>query len=242
MIQTFSAMLLAHALAEFLLQDKRMLGGGLRPAPFVLHGVLVLAAAGLCLGSASPWLLALTGAHLAVDLAHATFARHTRHRSGLALFLTDQGAHVLTLSLLAVWQPGLWAAGRWADHPALPALMAVAAGLILTLRAGGVAIGLLMAPWAEHSPKGLIGGGRAIGYLERGLIFMLILGGQPGGIGFLIAAKSVLRFGTVGDDRAVSEYVIIGTLASFGWAILAAFLTVFLLNQLPPLGIVLLAP
>jgi len=237
MIQTFSALLLAHAFADFLLQDNRMLGGGLRPAAFVLHGVLVMATAVLCLGSASPWLFALTAAHLAVDLAHVAFPRQPGHRGGLTLFLADQGAHLLTLTLLAVWQPDLWAGGRWADSSALPALMAVAAGLILTLRAGGIAIGLLMAPWADHSPKGLIGGGRAIGYLERGLIFMLILGGQPGGIGFLIAAKSVLRFGTVGDDRAVSEYVIIGTLASFGWAILTAFLTVFLLNQLPPLGI-----
>lgn len=59
-----------------------------------------------------------------------------------------------------------------------------------------------------------------IGLLERGLIFALILLGQPGGVGLLIAAKSILRFGAVKDDRALSEYVIIGTLASFAWALL----------------------
>lgn len=242
MIQTFCALLLAHALANFMLQGKGISERKLWPATFALHGVLVLAAAALCLGSGTPWLFALVGAYLVIDLVKAIFKRQMAHRAGLTVFLTGQGAHLLTLTVLAIWQPGLWAAGCWADIPALPALMALAAGFILTLRAGGIAIGLLMAPWADHSPKGLAGGGRAIGYLERGLIFMLILGGQPGGIGFLIAAKSVLRFGTVGDDRAVSEYVIIGTLASFGWAILTSFLTVFLLNRLPTLGISLLAP
>ena len=54
--------------------------------------------------------------------------------------------------------------------------------------------------------------------------------------------KSILRFGTVKDDRRVSEYVIIGTLASFGWAILWASATAALLDLLPPLGIFVPTP
>ena len=79
--------------------------------------------------------------------------------------------------------------------------------------------------------------GRQIGLLERGLIFALILGGQPLGVGFLIAAKSVLRFGTASRDQRSAEYVIIGTLASFGWAIVAVQLTLLLLAHLPRLEI-----
>ena len=94
-----------------------------------------------------------------------------------------------------------------------------------------------MEPWSDASPHGLPNGGRAIGHLERGLIFLLILSDLAAGIGFLIAAKSVLRFGSVGDDRALSEYVIIGTLASFGWAIVTSTGTVALLSFLTPLGI-----
>jgi hypothetical protein len=101
---------------------------------------------------------------------------------------------------------------------------------------------MYMEPWAGHSPRGLPDGGRAIGQLERGLIFLLVFTGMPEGIGFLIAAKSVLRFGSVSDDRKVSEYVIIGTLASFGWAILASFATVWALHYLTPLGIPDLTP
>ena len=60
---------------------------------------------------------------------------------------------------------------------------------------------------------------------------------QAAGIGFLIAAKSVLRFETTSKDQKAGEYVIIGTLASFGWALLFGYATRALLADLPPLGI-----
>ena len=89
---------------------------------------------------------------------------------------------------------------------------------------------------------GMPGGGKMIGLLERGLIYILVLAGLPIGIGFLVAAKSVLRFetakeGDLAENRKRSEYVIIGTLASFGWAILVSLAILFLLAQLPDLGI-----
>jgi hypothetical protein len=50
---------------------------------------------------------------------------------------------------------------------------------------------------------------------------------QPNGIGFLIAAKSVLRFSEIKEpgQRKVAEYVIIGTFLSFGWALVVSVLT-----------------
>ena len=50
--------------------------------------------------------------------------------------------------------------------------------------------------------------------------------GEPTGIGFLIAAKSILRFAEIKDaiQRKVAEYTIIGTFLSFGWALLIAML------------------
>jgi len=102
-------------------------------------------------------------------------------------------------------------------------------------------VGLLMEPFAtrlssEITAESLPGAGRLIGTLERGLIFALVLSGQSAGVGLLVAAKSILRFGAVRDDRALSEYVLIGTLASFGWALVVAFATLYGLGQLPPLG------
>lgn len=85
--------------------------------------------------------------------------------------------------------------------------------------------------------NGLQDGGRQIGLLERGLIFLFILANLPLGVGFLIGAKSILRFGTASRDQRTAEYVIIGTLASFGWAIVAALATQAALGHLPPLEI-----
>ena len=68
------------------------------------------------------------------------------------------------------------------------------------------------------------------------MILMLVIAGQPDGIGFLIAAKSLLRFNELArdQDRRVSEYVIIGTLASFAWGLTTAFATRLTLAALSP--------
>lgn len=55
--------------------------------------------------------------------------------------------------------------------------------------------------------------GRVIGYLERSLILVLILTGNIGAIGFVLAAKGFTRFKQL-DDRDSAEYVLIGTLLS----------------------------
>jgi hypothetical protein len=43
--------------------------------------------------------------------------------------------------------------------------------------------------------------------------------------GFVVAAKSVLRFGEARNDQKLAEYILIGTLLSFGLAIVAASVT-----------------
>lgn len=233
MIETLTALFLAQVLADFLLQPDRMVAGKRKPLWFLAHTAIVLATAIAATGSLHPALFALTLGHALIDAA-----KLATRRTDATAFLLDQLAHIATLLLTAALAPGLFASGLWADMPQLPALFALAAGAIWTIRAGGHAIGLLMAPWtALIAMDGLPNGGRAIGQLERGLIFVMILGGLPEGIGFLIAAKSVLRFGTVREEAKLSEYVIIGTLASFAWALLSAFVTLAVLETLPPLGI-----
>jgi hypothetical protein len=260
MPETLAALLLAHTLADFVFQTNWMVAQKRKPAAIAVHIAVVLVAAIALTGSLHPALFALALAHLVIDMAKTWLPWR-----GVGPFLADQAAHLISLVIVAVLLPDLWANGLWAnvagglsaggagagsawlqpllpDPAPLPATMVLIAGFLIATRAGGFAVGLYMAPWAEASPKGLPGGGRAIGLLERALIFLLILTGQAAGIGFLIAAKSVLRFGAVGDDRAVSEYVIIGTLASFGWAMAVAFATVAFLGQLPPLPFASLAP
>jgi hypothetical protein len=231
MAETFTALLFAHVLADFVLQTKWMVARKGQARVLALHGGIVLATAIAALGTWHLGLLWLAVLHIGIDLLK------TRLPHRLWPFLADQAAHLAAIFALSLWLPGLMAQGIWANLPALPALMALLAGGIVATRAGGFAVGLLMAPFADATPDGLPGGGRVIGLLERGLIFVLVLLGQPEGVGLLLAAKSILRFGAVKDDRAASEYVIIGTLASVGWALLAGYATQMLLTALPPLGI-----
>lgn len=164
-------------------------------------------------------------------------------RRKFAAFSLDQIAHLAFIALAAVLFPGAFALGEWAwrlpDQGAgLSALYAVGAGFIIATRMGQFAIADFMArfdlPELETTDagadNGLNKGGAWIGLLERTAVFVLVLAGQFAAIGFLIAAKSVLRF-QYARDRSHSEYVIIGTLASFSWAAAAALATAWALER-----------
>lgn len=265
-IETFIALLFAHTLADFAFQSNWMAQNKRNPLALGLHMAIVYATAIAATGSVHPALLALALIHIGIDTGKLVLRAAWKTAGGLTLFLIDQGLHLVSLVALTLWLPDLWAQGFWAPGAIvtgddsgilgtglwsseaalpvtqLPALMVLLTGLILATRAGGFAVGLLMEPFAPHLGKGdagksLPGAGRVIGHLERGLIFALVLFGQAQGVGLLIAAKSILRFGAVKDDRRLSEYVIIGTLASFGWALIVAYAVLAVLTLLPPLGI-----
>lgn len=271
MTETFIALLFAHTLADFVFQTNWMVSNKHSPLALGLHAAVVLATAIAATGTLHPALVVLALVHIAIDVGKLILTRTWAKAGGLALFLIDQGLHLATLLALAFWLPGLWAGGLWppgaivtgddsgilgtglwseaAPLPVsqLPALMVVTTGFILATRAGGFAVGLLMRPFADSLPggtaaEGLPGAGRVIGLLERGLIFVLVLIGQPQGVGLLMAAKSILRYGALKEDRELSEYVIIGTLASFGWALVVSYATLAGLAVLPPLGILPATP
>ncbi len=244
MAETLAALLFAHILADFVLQTSAMVENKRAPGVLLAHTALVLATTMAATGQvAHPAILALGAAHLVIDSikAYAT-------QDSLAAFLTDQAAHIATLLAVAAYAPDLWAGGIWAQSlPAAQApmlhAMTLAAGLIATTRAGGFAVGKLMQPYAAaYTPDGLPQGGKLIGILERGLIFLMLLMGQPNAIGFLIAAKSVMRFETASKEQKAAEYVIIGTLASFAWAIAVTLSVITLQAALPPLEIALRKP
>lgn len=56
--------------------------------------------------------------------------------------------------------------------------------------------------------------GRAIGLLERGLLFAFLAAGQPEAAALVLAAKSLARVPTSDHGKHASEYFLIGTLAS----------------------------
>lgn len=70
-----------------------------------------------------------------------------------------------------------------------------------------------------------------IGYLERALVFVLLLEGYAGALGWLFAAKSIARFREL-ENRYFTEYYLIGTFASILWALLCFLLAKYLISML----------
>lgn len=64
--------------------------------------------------------------------------------------------------------------------------------------------------------------GKYIGILERLFVFLFVVMGFWEGIGFLLAAKSIFRFGDLKENKDIrlTEYILIGTLLSFGIGII----------------------
>jgi len=101
-------------------------------------------------------------------------------------------------------------------------IITILIGYILVWTPAGWIIGQITKRWQNELPEdrdSLKDAGKIIGYLERFLTLTFIIFGQFSAIGFLLAAKSILR---VGDkhSRKETEYILIGTLASFTAAII----------------------
>lgn len=240
MLETAIALAFGHLVADFTLQTDWMVRRKREPLVLLAHVGTVLAVTWAALGFAlAPLLLLMIGlAHLAIDWAKLRWGG-----AGFTGFALDQAAHAGSILIAAALFPGAFAAGLWASPPAvlaplaahLPAAMTLSGGLVAAVWAGGYAVQALMqGVKLPADPQSLPKGGQLIGRLERLMILMLVLAGEPGGIGFLIAAKSILRFNELArdEDLRVSEYVIIGTLASFAWGLACAFATAAVLAAL----------
>ncbi|HCA46520.1 MAG TPA: hypothetical protein DEP45_03895 [Armatimonadetes bacterium] len=140
---------------------------------------------------------------------------------------------VASIAYLAGPESGAWLA-RLAGLPLQGA--AVLTGMLFMWWTLSDAVGLLARQYLPEDKGGDLAGtpgaGALIGRLERALILVLVLANVPSGIGFLIAAKSVLRFGEVTQpgNRSLAEYVLIGTLASFALGVPVAYATAALVH------------
>lgn len=95
----------------------------------------------------------------------------------------------------------------------------VVTAYVLMLRPSSIMLSLFLKKWTPESPgmQSLPNAGQWIGNIERILILTFVLVGSFEGVGFLMAAKSVFRFGELSKAKEIrtTEYVLIGTLASF---------------------------
>lgn len=228
--EVFSLLLAAHWIGDFGLQTRWMVAHKRNPAVLALHcGLHALITWGLV----QEW--GLWQLPLAIGLMHAAIdAGKLALPKTATSFIADQILHVASLAALTLWMLHQ----GWIDESNFDPLFAresiLLGGFLATTLGAGFLIEHMMDKMMGQNPQlqeilvgGIRGGGSQIGFLERSLIFVLILTGEPNGIGFLIAAKSILRFEEA-KRQPVAEYILIGTLWSFGLAIALSGLTRFL--------------
>lgn len=241
---TFIPLLTAHVLSDFVLQTDAVVARKHRFGVLLTHVLTVTATSYVLLGIPGAWLpvVVVFASHLAID-----YAKLRVGNDDLTAFSLDQLAHLAVLAILAAaWttspSDSVWL--RLFGEGYIDVLVFVA-GIIIVVGVGAIVVGKAVEPFllqmrapveksGEHPiPRhGFEQGGRLIGQLERTLIFLFVLANQLSGVGFLIAAKSILRIGEVKDrsHRMEAEYIIIGTLISFLWGLAVAFATKWLLK------------
>lgn len=97
--------------------------------------------------------------------------------------------------------------------------------VLLCMKPANILIKLILERYQvgeSESCNNIKNAGALIGNLERILTIVFVLIGQYEAIGFIIAAKSILRFKDT--DTAKTEYVLAGTFLSFGIAILCGLI------------------
>lgn len=222
----FIKLVLAHLIGDFILQpdswvkakEARKLKAWQLYAHILIHAVLII----LLVWDAYfwPWALLIAGTHLAIDVVKISLQREKTKR---LLFFLDQLLHLIVLYGVAC---------LYLDYaPDFDLLNDQNVVLFITCLAFltkpvSAAIKFFIARWTPHMTDGedesLQHAGKYIGMLERLFVFAFFASGHPEGVGFLIAAKSVFRFGDLKEARSrkLTEYVLIGTLVSFGIAMI----------------------
>lgn len=243
------ALVLIHLIGDFLLQPVAWVEERYRlrqrSPRLALHalihgllagGVLTIAAtqeAGRGPGAVLLGALAVAMSHWLIDLAKAALPT-----GRLRWFLLDQALHLLVMTLL--WLAWIGSIQPMADllrWLVTPEVLGVATAYLLVSRPLSIAIALVMQRWSHQLEETgtLVQAGARIGMLERFLVLTLVLLDQLIVVGFLLAAKSVLRFGDLREaqDRKLTEYVLLGTLLSVSTT-LALGLIIRLVLASPP--------
>ncbi|WP_445385275.1 DUF3307 domain-containing protein [Robiginitalea sp. IMCC44478] len=222
----FLKLLLAHLIGDFILQTNKGVvhKEANRAASWYLylHLLIHFGLPLLLLWDLSYWKLALVLAlsHGVIDLI-TLYTRHWYKFKSFPFFL-DQAAHLLVLFALASYPDTRQAFLRLVENLDWPLIT----GLVFVTYPAAIIMTKILEGFSERIPtdhKSLPNAGKYIGIIERLLVFLFILLDRWEAIGLLIAAKSVFRFNDLkeSNNRKWTEYILIGTLLSFGLAILA---------------------
>ncbi len=223
-------LLLAHLIGDFLLQPNQWVKAKeikkLKAYQLYLHTVIHFALVMLLIGDIGFvwWGLLLVTSHFITDVTKL-YAQNDKTKR--IWFFVDQFIHLVFILLVWMWSQNI--------PFALPLINKDYYILLITFiyalsQPVSVVIRSIISKWSPEpiaeGSQSLEKAGNFIGVLERLLVFTFVVTNNFEAIGFLLAAKSIFRFGDLKEsrERKLTEYVLIGTLLSFGIALLAGIL------------------
>ena len=229
----FLQLLCAHIVADFYLQSYKMCmckmqlqtwkGWICQVGHALVHGLFAY----LFVMDWTNWLVPVVVlvSHLIIDLLKDICLSNIQYQPSdiksnweCVLFFIDQALHMLVIWILLKY---VNIAGNTAIYNILDTkILSCIIAYLIVLKPTSILIGKFTQRWQYilSDSKGLHDAGMWIGYAERVLALTFMLLGTYEALGFLIAAKSLLRFQETDTKR--TEYVLIGTLLSFGVAVL----------------------
>jgi len=225
----FTKLFLAHIIGDFLLQPKRWViqkeakkvASGFLYLHILIHFLVII----LLLWDIDYWKMALVIAlsHYIIDLLKIYLTPIFKNKR--IPFFTDQFLHMAVLYICAYYGNLLGhtiTLIKQIDWSLLTAIVFVTypAAIIMSILLEGMSNQINL----DH--KSLPGAGKYIGIIERLFVLIFIIMGRWEAIGLLITAKSVFRFNDLkeSNNRKLTEYILIGTLLSFGIAILTGII------------------
>lgn len=224
--------LVAHFLSDFIFQPTKWAkckdDNGFKSWHLYIHILITTVTLFIVLWDFKLWglILEISLLHFIID-SIKSFVKKTT----IWVFITDQILHLLVI--VSIW---LLYTNQWDEFVILCNTIIsnqkfwwlLLAYTLLTIPTS-VLIGKMTNKWSNelnvngpNHNEGLKNAGMWIGIIERILIFTFIIGSKLSVIGFLLAAKSVFRFGDLKDsnDQMKTEYIIVGTFTSFLLAII----------------------
>jgi len=230
-------LLLAHLLGDFLLQPAKWVEAKSskkeKAREMYYHVLVVTLLTYLFLWDWNHWYLPLfvMATHLIIDIWKS-------HRANMfAYFVADQLLHLLVIVI--VWASlsfDICTVYTWiVKYLNSTHFWILLLAYYLVTGPLGIAIGSATAKWrktAAMDKDGLDKAGMWIGQCERVLVLTFILTNQYTALGFLMAAKSILRFSDAEKRTQLkTEYIIVGTLISFASAAIIGTITIYLLQK-----------
>ncbi|QNM86481.1 DUF3307 domain-containing protein [Polaribacter pectinis] len=228
----FLKLLLAHIIGDFVFQPEKWVKDKEEKKiksvklyfHIAVHAVLLLVF--LQFNLKEYWLgfIIVIVSHYIFDVLKLTFQNKKSKRTW---FFIDQVLHLLVLFFMATLYFDF---NLNFDDFFTGKILLLLIGILLITNVSSVIIKVFITQWNPENKiendDSLAKAGRYIGILERLFVFVFVITNHWEAIGFLLAAKSVFRFGdlTSSKDRKLTEYILIGTLLSFGLAIIIGIL------------------